>query len=90
MYSKITFEIGAANEEYGQHLYEELASLTSSPIAPVNRKPDPRTGNTYLSSRFSTISLSSLKPLTAPFLDGKTRVVPSNIHELITPLGLAF
>jgi hypothetical protein len=52
----IRFEQSESNVGYLERLQEEFSGYTS-PIVTTNRKPDSRTGNTYMSSRL-TISTS--------------------------------
>jgi hypothetical protein len=60
----IRFEQSNSNIGYLERLVDEFPDITT-PIVPVNRKPDSRTGNTYLSSRL-TINPS---PLITPIFD---------------------
>lgn len=54
----IRYEQSESNVGYLERLEEEFSGMTT-PIASVKRKPDVRTGNTYISSRL-TISTSPL------------------------------
>lgn len=60
----IRFEQSNDNLGYLEQLAEAFPGATT-PIVPVKRKPDPRTGNTYISSRL-TISAS---PLITPIFE---------------------
>ncbi|RPB06261.1 hypothetical protein P167DRAFT_497959, partial [Morchella conica CCBAS932] len=51
------------------------------------RKPDPRTGKVYKSMYFRTLSFSCLNIFHDLFYKNKTKVVPLNIGDLLTPRG---
>ena len=62
------------------------------PNAPVitNRAPDSRTGNIYNSIYFYSYSLPCVNEFYSLFYVAGKKVIPSNIAELLTPLGLAY
>jgi hypothetical protein len=51
------------------------------------RKPDPRTGKVYKSMYFRTLSFSCLKIFHDLLHKNKTKIVPLNIRDLLTPLS---
>jgi hypothetical protein len=53
------------------------------------RKPDPRTGKVYKSMYWRTLSFFCLNKYHDLFYKNKTKVVPKNIQDLLTPRGLA-
>lgn len=47
------------------------------------------TGKTYVKHYFTTYSHETFLPYRSLFYDGRRKIVPKNIRELITPLGVA-
>jgi competence protein ComGC len=68
-------------------LYKPL--VLGEPIIKV-RKPDKRTGKIYKSIRFTTSSFNVLNEYHDLFYKDKKKIVPKNIHELLTARGLAY
>jgi len=78
-----------AQEAYVLSLYALFSPLIAmEPVISV-RKPDQRTGKVYKSMYFRTLNFSCLNKYHDLFYKNKTKVVPLNIHELLTPRGLA-
>ena len=76
-------------EAYVLSLYALFSPLIAmEPVISV-RKPDQRTGKVYKSMYFRTLNFSCLNKYHDLFYKNKTKVVPLNIHELLTPRGLA-
>jgi hypothetical protein len=88
--ARLEFHQGVVHTEYLQHLYELFADFCGmAPKIPA-QSPDKRTGKIYKSIRFYTHSLPCfLEFYNLFYLDGK-KIVPLNIGDLITPLGLAY
>lgn len=94
--SKITlsvralFKQGMIHEDYLMHLYELFKTFGSQVPKTTSLAPDKRTGKIYSSISFNTYSLPCFYKLYSLFyLEGK-KIVPSNIEDLLTPLGLAY
>jgi len=84
------FVQGMIHKEYLFHLYELFQNCCSKAPKKCNTLPDKRTRKIYTYLVFYTYSLPCLVPFYELFfVDGK-KVVPSNIFELLTPLGLCY
>lgn len=75
---------------YLMFLYSHFYNLTGSGPKVYIRKPDPRTNKIYSSIAFKTYSLPCLNYYYELFYKNGTKIVPSNIEELLTPRVLAF
>nr|QVG61540.1 hypothetical protein [Rhizoctonia sp.] len=88
---RLVFEQGVCHKDYVYHLYELFKDYCLSAPKMVNRPPHVRTGEFHTSVQFSTMSLPCFNGFYNLFYSGVgKKVVPSNIKELLTPLGLAF
>jgi hypothetical protein len=87
---RLCFMQGTIHTDYLSCLYEKFSSYCGT--APKIRvlAPDKRTGKIYSSIYFNTYSLPCLNYLYDLFYPDGTKVVPKNIEELLTPLGLAY
>jgi hypothetical protein len=84
------FVQGLIHKNYLFHLYDLFQDYCSKSPKKCNTLPDKRTGKIYTYLVFYTYSLPCLVPLYELFyVDGK-KVVPANIWELLTPLGLCY
>nr|QWC53735.1 LAGLIDADG homing endonuclease [Rhizoctonia solani] len=84
------FQQGLVHKDYLMHLYELFKTLGSQVPITINRAPDKRTGEIHSAVCFNTYSLPCFYELYSLFyLNGK-KIVPSNIGDLLTPLGLAY
>ena len=84
------FTQGMNHKEYLFHLYELFQNYCSKAPRKCNILPDKRTRKYYTYIVFYTCSLPCLVPLYELFfVDGK-KIVPPNIGELLTPLGLCY
>lgn len=86
----LVFSQGLLHQDYLMHLYELFKIYCNSAPKSPNTKPDKRTGKIYTTIRFFTFSLPCFAPLYKLFYVGGRKVVPQNIGDLLTPLGLAF
>lgn len=71
-------------------LYDLFKIFTLSPPKPTNRQPDKRTGKVYNSLIFKTRMLPCFNYLWDLFYLNRVKIVPLNIGELLTVVGLAF
>jgi len=86
----LCFIQGCVHKEYLDHLYEKFKELCPSGPKIQNPKPDTRTGKVYSVIYFRTSALPCFIELYNLFYHGGEKVVPLNIGELLTPLGLAY
>jgi hypothetical protein len=77
-------------ESYLLSVYELFKFLTFSPPKIVIRKPDKRTGKIHKSMSFKTVHMPCLNYYYDLFYDNSIKVIPENIHELLTARGLAY
>ncbi len=84
------FTQGMNHKEYLFHLFELFQNYCSKAPKKCNILPDKRTRKYYTYIVFYTCSLPCFIPLYELFyVDGK-KIVPPNIGELLTPLGLCY
>ena len=88
LYPRLKIDQTRAQKEYVFWLYRKFPLL-------VGRKPfkikffDKRMNKSYYHWRFSTKSLPVFKHWQKLFYKGKTKIIPKNISNLLTPLSLA-
>lgn len=80
----------SVHSEYLYFLYDIFKVFVLSPAKSTYRKPDKRTNKTYNSIIFKTRMLPCFNYLRELFYKEKKKIVPLNIGELLTPVGLAF
>ena len=90
--SFITFEQALAKESYLVHLYELVTSLGLSMNPPIQYdRTDPRyPGKINSSLHFRTISHVCFNELADLFLDGSSKVIPTNIAEYLDIVALSY
>ena len=91
-YGKVcfVFKQGIIHQDYLNHLYELFSHYCPSAPRIGTGKPDVRTGKVYSSIVFATYTLPCFIELYNSFyVDGK-KIIPLNIEEMLTPLGLAY
>nr|QWC53690.1 LAGLIDADG homing endonuclease [Rhizoctonia solani] len=87
---RFRFEQSTIHKDYLFHLYNLFQSFCTQAPKVNTRLPDKRTGEIYSNIYFNTYSLPCFKELYSLFyLEGK-KVIPSNIADLLTPMGLAY
>jgi hypothetical protein len=87
---RLMFKQGIVNKDYLIHLHELFSDYCPSGPKFTNADPDKRTGIVYTGIYFNTYSLPCFNALYNLFYIGGVKIVPSNIFELLTPLGLAY
>jgi len=88
--TRFKFIQSTIHEEYLLDLYELFKDFCSGNPKIQNPQPDKRTGKVYSTVRFNTYSLPCFNEFYNLFyLDG-IKIVPQNIAELLTPIGLAY
>jgi hypothetical protein len=85
--ARFRFEQSIVHEDYLLHLYALFQSFSVQAPKVNARLPHRQTGKIYSNMYFITYSLPCFNELYSLFyLDGK-KVIPSNIGDLLTPLG---
>ncbi len=87
----LRFAQGIVHEKYLLHLFDLFGEYSgmSQPLT-VNKPIDKRTGKVYSSIYFHTYSLPCFEDLYNLFYGAGKKVIPQNIAELLTPLGLCY
>jgi hypothetical protein len=88
--TNLHFEQGLIHEDYISHLYDLFKDYCNSGLKHSDRKVDSRTGQIYTRIQFTTYSLPCFNELYYLFYPNKVKVIPQNIGELLTPIGLAY
>ena len=88
--TNLHFEQGLVHKDYLFHLFLLFESFSGSPPKISERKADKRTGKVYTRVRFATLCLPCFNELYESFYPKGYKIVPNNIEELLTPLGLAY
>jgi hypothetical protein len=80
------------HKDYIYHLYDLFKSYCNLEPTTSNRLPDKRTGKIYTRITFITYSLPCFNEIYCLFYlkEGGKKIVPLNIGELLTPIGLAY
>ena len=86
----LLFEQGLIHLEYLNHLYGLFESYCPSVPVTSNRLPHKATGKVHARVTFQTYSLPCFKELHELFYSLGKKIVPANIGDLLTPLGLAY
>jgi hypothetical protein len=87
---RLRFEQGTVHDDYLLHLYDLFKSCCPQAPKVYTRLPDKRTGEIFYRISFYTYSLPCFTDIFDLFyLDGK-KIIPSNIGDLLTPLGLCY
>lgn len=77
-------------EQYLNHLYLLFKSMVVMSPKIIERKPDKRTGLRYKSLYFWTLKFPCLNQYFDMFYKGNMKIIPNNLDELLTPIGLAY
>jgi hypothetical protein len=86
----LRFKQSTIHDEYLFHLYELFKNYCSSAPKLKIEAADARTGKVYTAIYFNTYCLPCFKTIYNLFYLDRKKIIPSNIGELITPLGLAY
>lgn len=87
---RLEFTQGTIHMEYIQHLYTLFSIYCNMVPLTSSRAPDKRTGKVYNSVGFKTCSLPCFNELYELFYPLGKKIVPLNMGELLTPLGLCY
>lgn len=88
--TNLHFEQGFLHKDYIFHLYCLFKDYCSSDPKITDRQPDKRTGKVYTRIQFVTYSLPCFNEIYLLFYPYGKKLVPSNIGEYLTPIGLAY
>jgi hypothetical protein len=88
--STLRFKQSIIHKDYLEHLYVLFGSYCPSAPVTSNPAPDKRTGKVYKSLYFNTYSLPCFNELHEIFYPFGKKIIPSNIAELLTPIGLCY
>nr|QWC53733.1 LAGLIDADG homing endonuclease [Rhizoctonia solani] len=86
----LQFAQGLVNKDYLEHLYELFKIYCYNAPNTTSMAPDKRTGEVYSRVRFHTYSLPCFNHLYDLFYPEGKKIVPLNIGELLTPIGIAY
>jgi len=78
------------HSNYLYYLYSLFEPFVGTEPKSTNRKPDKRTGLVYNSLVFKTFSLSCFNEYHSMFYPNGKKIIPLNIEEYLTEVGLAF
>lgn len=78
------------HSEYIYFLYNLFEPFVGTPPTSTNRKPDKRTGLTYDSLIFKTLTFPCFNVYHELFYPNGSKIIATNVAELLTPIGLAF
>jgi LAGLIDADG DNA endonuclease family len=88
--ARLEFTQGVVHIEYLQHLFELFNYFCGMVPKIPTRSPDKRTGKIYDSAIFYTYSLPCFLEFYNLFYPDGKKIIPLNIGDLLTPLGLAY
>jgi hypothetical protein len=88
--ARLMFQQGSVHELYMIHLYDLFKDYCGSGLKYIERKPDLRTGKIYSTIRFNSYSLLCFNYYHSLFYVDGVKIIPLNIEELLTPVGLAY
>lgn len=88
--ARLRFEQSTAHEGYLLHLYNLFQGFCMQTPKSYVRQPDKRTGKIYSRILFHTYSLPCFNYYHNLFYPAGIKLVPSDIYDLLTPLGLAY
>jgi len=86
----LKFAQGTVHQNYLFHLYDLFKSYCRSEPKITTDLPHKRTGKIYTKVRFITRSLPCFNELYELFYPEGKKIIPLNIGDLLTPLGLAY
>lgn len=89
-FARLQFAQSIIHEAYILHLYELFKDFCNSSPKYLDLKSDKRTGKVYSRIRFRTYSLPCFNYYHELFYVNGIKIIPLNIGELLTPVGLAY
>ena len=88
--SRLEFKQSLDNKDYVYHLFELFSSYSNMKEPKQHEYLDKRTNKIYYSIGFATYSLPCFNYYYKLFYLNGVKVIPLNIGELLTPVGLAY
>ena len=88
--ARLVFRQGTIHKNYLWHLYELFSNYTTSIPKTYNMPIDKRTGKVYSGIYFQTYSLPCFVPLFNLFYFEGSKIIPTNINELLTVHSLGY
>ena len=88
--ARLKFKQGLVNKEYAYHLFELFSSYGNMETPKHYEFFDKKTDKVYTSIGFHTYSLLCFNNYYKLFYVKETKIIPHNIGELLTPIGLAY
>lgn len=88
--TRLTVEHASEQAAFVLFISELFAGLIKTDPVISSRKADRRTGKVYKSIRVKTLSFPCLNLYHDLFYISKTKIIPANIKDILTPRGLAF
>jgi hypothetical protein len=80
-----------AKIEYFNLVFSYFGVFCTAKYTPITRtNVDSRNGKVYLIISFATMQLVCFNAIHSLFYLNSTKIVPHNIYDLLTPIGLAF
>lgn len=89
-YSRFQFKQGLKNKDYIYHLFDIFSGYSNAKIPRHSDYFDKRTNKVYTTIVFNTYSLPCFDYYHELFYVNGVKIIPSNIGELLTPVGLAY
>nr|YP_010130213.1 LAGLIDADG endonuclease [Clavaria fumosa]QPZ51115.1 LAGLIDADG endonuclease [Clavaria fumosa] len=88
--TNLHFEQGFKHKDYILHLFDLFKNYCRSKPKISERPLDKRTNKIYTRVQFATLSLPCFNELYLLFYSSGKKIIPLNIKELLTPIGLAY
>lgn len=88
--ARLKFSQGIVHKDYLMHLYDLFKIFCGAVPTFYSPSPDNRTGKVYPALSFKTLSLSCFNEFYELFYHDGKKIVPSNIFDLLTPIGLCY
>lgn len=88
--TRLTVEHASEQAAFVLFISELFEGLIKTDPVISSRKADRRTGKVYRSIRVKTLSFPCLSFFHELFYVNKTKIIPANIKDILTPRGLAF
>jgi len=88
--TRLRFKQGTCHKDYISHLYELFANFCPQAPKMEISLPHKLTGKLYETMLFYTYSLPCFSEFFSPFYSEGQKIIPSNIGDLLTPLGLCY
>jgi hypothetical protein len=88
--ARLKFSQSVIHKDYLMHLYDLFNIFCGAVPSFYSPSPDNRTGKVYPALSFKTLSLPCFNEFYELFYHDGIKIVPSNIMDLLTPIGLCY